>query len=77
MIKARDLNGDGLIDIVVGTTYQTQSRLFLGAGRAASPKSRATHLPAMPLSVGDLEAGDVDGDGDLDLVLADWGPATT
>ena len=28
----------------------------------------------MPLSVGDLEAGDVDGDGDLDLVLADWGP---
>ena len=28
----------------------------------------------MPLSVGDLEAGDVDLDGDLDLVLADWGP---
>ena len=28
----------------------------------------------MPLSVGDLEFGDVDGDGDLDLVLADWGP---
>jgi hypothetical protein len=28
----------------------------------------------MPLSVGDLEPGDVDCDGDLDLVLADWGP---
>ncbi len=28
----------------------------------------------MPLSVGDLEFGDVDGDGDLDIVLADWGP---
>jgi hypothetical protein len=27
VIKARDLNGDGHTDIVVGTTYQTQSRL--------------------------------------------------
>jgi hypothetical protein len=26
VIKARDLNGDGLTDVVVGTTYQTQSR---------------------------------------------------
>src|ERR1043165_167119 len=30
VIKARDLNGDGITDIVMGTTYQTQSRLFLG-----------------------------------------------
>ena len=34
----------------------------------------ATHLPQLPLSVGDAEPGDVDLDGDLDLVLADWGP---
>ena len=42
MIKARDLNGDGLTDIVVGTTYQTQSRLFLGTGqgRFAKPRGR-------------------------------------
>jgi hypothetical protein len=74
VIKARDLNGDGLTDIVVGTTYQIQSRLFLGAGSGRFTEVTATHLPAMPLSIGDLEAGDVDGDGDLDLVLADWGP---
>ena len=33
------------------------------------------HLPAAELSVGDLELGDVDADGDLDIVLADWGTA--
>lgn len=73
VIKARDLNGDGLVDIVVGTTYQTQSRLFLGAGAGRFTEVTRTHLPQQPLSVGDLEPGDVDGDGDLDLVLADWG----
>ena len=74
VIKARDLNGDGIVDIVVGTTYQTQSRLYLGHRAGRVPEVTATHLPQMPLSVGDLEPGDVDGDGDLDLVLADWGP---
>jgi hypothetical protein len=74
VIKARDLNGDGLVDVIVGTTYQTQSRLFLGTGQGAFREVTATHLPQMPLSVGDLEPGDVDLDGDLDLVLVDWGP---
>ncbi len=74
VIKARDLNADGLVDIVVGTTYQTQSRLYLGTGRGAFREVTSTHLPRMPMSVGDLEAGDADGDGDLDLVLVDWGP---
>ena len=38
-----------------------------------------SQLPQQATSVGDLEAGDVDGDGDLDLLIADWGtgnPAT-
>jgi len=74
VIKARDLSGDGITDIVVGTTYQTESRLYLGTGGGDFREVTTTHLPQVPLSVGDLEAGDVDGDGDLDLVLADWGP---
>jgi hypothetical protein len=74
VIKARDLNNDGVTDIVVGTTYQTQSRLYLGTGGGAFTEVTATHLPQTPASIGDLEFGDVDADGDLDIVLADWGP---
>ena len=72
VIKARDFDGDGDTDIFFGATYQTQSRLYLGAGGAGFEERTDTHLPRLPLSLGDAEPGDVDGD--LDLVLADWGP---
>ncbi len=74
VIKVRDLNGDNQPDIIVGTTYQTQSRLYLGDGSGNFSEVTQTHLPQIKASISDLEFGDVDGDGDLDIVLADWGP---
>lgn len=67
-----DVDGDGRPDLVVGTTYQTASRLFLGGPDGFVEVSE--RLPRTVHSAGDVELGDLDGDGDLDLVLADWGP---
>src|SRR5829696_7729174 len=73
VIKVRDVNADGAPDILVGTTFQTQSQLYLGDGSGDFTDVTSTHLPQIKASIGDLEFGDVDGDGDLDVVLADWG----
>jgi hypothetical protein len=36
----------------------------------------STYLPKIEASVGDLEFGDVEGGGDRDVVLANWGPGS-
>ena len=74
VIQVRDADGDGDADLFVGTTFQTQSRLYLGQGGGRFREVTKTHFPQMLLSVGDLEIGDIDLDSDLDVVLADWGP---
>lgn len=73
VVKVRDLNQDTLPDIFIGTTYQTQSRLYLNQGNGRFRDVTAEMLPDRPASIGDLEFGDVDLDGDLDVMLTDWG----
>ncbi len=75
VIKVRDLNKDGFHDIFVGTTFQTQSQLYLGTENGTF-KNATNQLPQLAASIGDVEFGDVDNDGDLDIILADWGPGS-
>lgn len=74
VIKVRDVNDDGHVDVLVGLTFETESRLFLGQGEGRFLGATGTHFPRLKASVDDLELGDMDGDGDLDVVLCVWGP---
>lgn len=72
MIKTADIDGDGDLDILTGGAYQTQLKLFR-RDAAGWTDVTAMQLPQVPTSVGDAEFGDVDDDGDLDIVFVDWG----
>ena len=76
VLKVADLNADDHQDVLMGTTFETRSRLFLAQKRGIWREVTPSNLPSRRMSVGDLEIGDVDRDGDLDVVLADWGPGS-
>ncbi len=73
VIKVRDIDQDNIPDIIVGTTFQTQSQLYKGLGKGDFQDVTTSYLPEIKASIGDIELGDVDDDGDLDMILADWG----
>lgn len=73
VIKVRDINNDNIPDIIIGTTFQTQSQLYVGTVKGNFKNVTSAQLPSINSSIGDLELGDVDDDGDLDIVLTDWG----
>jgi hypothetical protein len=73
VVKVRDLNNDKIPDMIIGTTFQTQSQLYKGLGKVNFENVTSTQFPQINASIGDVELGDVDDDGDLDIILADWG----
>jgi len=75
VMKAADFDGDGDLDLIVGCTWSSHSRYYRNDGGWKLTELSESNLPDDTPSVGDLEVGDVDGDGDLDVVVTDWGPA--
>jgi len=70
VIKAGDLDNDGDADLVVGVNFAGASYVLLNDGGTFT---KMDVLNGLKFSVGDLELGDVDQDGNLDALVADWG----
>jgi hypothetical protein len=66
-----DVDHDGDNDVLLGGTFESTSLLLRNTDGALAADDTA--LPAGQFSLGDAEFADVDGDLDLDLLLADWG----
>ena len=67
-IAAGDVDGDGDVDIVFGNSLGTPDTLLLNDGSGEFRRASETSFPVGSWNTRSVALGDIDGDGDLDLI---------
>ncbi len=70
-----DVDGDGDLDVAFANGFGRQPSLLINDGAGVFTNQTATRFPTLTLNSFGGGFGDVDDDGDLDLVFADAGPS--
>ncbi len=68
-----DVDRDGDLDLIIVNTFNTQSWLFINDGAGTFTDETDDRLPTANFSGSDADFGDVDNDGDLDLIFTNTG----